>query len=431
MANVDLLERLADGEDRDIAPFFAGRKTEIRKFERAVVRSKDVTTTQFRIFQGAPGCGKTSLLNHLMNNEVPENRLFVTIDEDEMLTSTKALAQCVDDAVSRSPSPAFARLGSMLGTAGTLGNLVVSGVKPLADAVGTLADATVQHHADRAKNRRLQDLELVLVCDEAQVLNAKHEGVLRMLHKTGLRDIPSVLLLAGLGHTKTAIRKLDGLSRLAATVDVNMGLLSEAECADSTRQMLSGCEIAGADTELNALAKTVAAMAKRWPQHLACAHAALARELLDVRGDIAEVDIGKVERETTESRHAYYEGRFEDHPALENLRFAAEIVASVHRQNTVAQRSKGSVEPVTRHGQVIGLCKAALEREPKEPEIHHHNLTPKAIAEALIERGILSGHAKEPYETTIPSMATWLGLHLPPSSPLRNYLRVETQLRRA
>lgn len=40
----------------------------------------------------------------------------------------------------------------------------------------------------------------------------------------------------------------------------------------------------------------------------------------------------------------------------------------------------------------------------------------------MIERGILSQRADEQYRAAIPSMATWLGKHLPESDPARDYL---------
>ena len=48
-------------DDRGIAPYFAGRKREIESFMDALAAAARKDQAVFRIFQGAPDCGKTSL----------------------------------------------------------------------------------------------------------------------------------------------------------------------------------------------------------------------------------------------------------------------------------------------------------------------------------------------------------------------------------
>ena len=55
--------------DRDDAPFFAGRRAEIQRFDDALAevggRREHDNAATFLVYQGAPGCGKTSLMHHL------------------------------------------------------------------------------------------------------------------------------------------------------------------------------------------------------------------------------------------------------------------------------------------------------------------------------------------------------------------------------
>ena len=72
----ELATEILNSRDRDTALFFAGRKAEIRAFERAVAEASQYKQATFRIYQGAPGCGKTSLAHHLADTCV-DKVLFV------------------------------------------------------------------------------------------------------------------------------------------------------------------------------------------------------------------------------------------------------------------------------------------------------------------------------------------------------------------
>ena len=402
MTTEDLLTRVARGHDRNVAPFFAGRDAEMESFEGAIEDAKHEAQTQFLIFQGAPGCGKTSLLAHLREN-APERRVFVEIAEDDTLTSAPALGRCIDDAVAVSPSPWVGALGPAVRALGKLGGAIIPGVDSATDTVASA-------WGDAATARRLRRFELVLVCDEAQVLNENHAGVLRMLHKSGLRGgITSVLALAGLSHTGSNLRRLPGLSRLSANAEVSMGLLSEDECAASTRTMLAQCGIAGSESLHEQTARHVGVMAQSWPQHLTCAQAALASELLRVDRALERIDLGTVLRETTEARHRYYRGRIEDHPVLENPRLTARLVGEVQGRS------------VSQSWQLADVCQIVLEH-PDTPERLRQRGDPEQLAKDVVAKGILGKRSGEPYRATIPSMATWLGEQPAPDDPARQHL---------
>lgn len=89
----ELARDLSDRKDRDTAPFFAGRRDEIQRFDSAinemVKHDPRDRRAVFRIYQGAPGCGKTSLITHLQKTR-SDDLLFVEIDES-YLVSREAL----------------------------------------------------------------------------------------------------------------------------------------------------------------------------------------------------------------------------------------------------------------------------------------------------------------------------------------------------
>ena len=67
----ELARALLEEVDRDTAAFFAGRRAEIQRFDEALRtvehRFEGNERALFLVYQGAPGCGKTSLVSHLRN----------------------------------------------------------------------------------------------------------------------------------------------------------------------------------------------------------------------------------------------------------------------------------------------------------------------------------------------------------------------------
>ena len=272
---------------------------------------------------------------------------------------------------------------------------------PGAKTAGEAAGSAIEHGGEMLDERKRatvrEQSEVVLLLDEAQCLDKRHEGVLRSLHTTGLGGgLHSVFAFAGLSHTGLTIRSLEGLSRLSQKADVNIGMLAKDECVDSTRQMLERCVIEGTSDLREDVARKVAAMSQYWPQHLACAQAALARGLLRVGRDLTRIDFGTIERETTADRHAYYRRRIEDHPVLSDERFTALIVNGVHNEGT------------SHLGGLIRLCRLTMDAEPEDSPLREFDIAPSEIANTLIEKGVLSKPSGGAYEATIPSMAKWL-----------------------
>ena len=395
----DLLTRIARGHDRDVALFFTGRNAEIGAFEDAVRDARHIDQTQFRIFQGAPGCGKTSLLTHLRDT-APEHRVFVSVGIRH-LTSHDALAAYITREL-REATSTFAKGVAWILREG-------SGVAE-SSVVGRGLHATGEALDDRAIAKVRQESEVVLTLDEAQVLDERHEEVLLALHTEGLEGLHTVFAFAGLSHTGTVIRQLAGLSRLTQNANVNMGLLGNEECAESTRLMLARCRIPGTDTQHAETAKRVGAMAQQWPQHLACAHAALACELIRVDRDLGRVDLAIVERNTTQARQEYYRARLQGHPVMADERFTARLVGMVHGSSPKWD------------WQLADVCEAALQR-PDTPERLRRRGDAEELAKTVVAQGILSQPGvAEPYRATIPSMSTWLGEQLPCGDPERRLL---------
>ena len=371
----DFAKEIINQGDRDVAPFFAGREEEIARFDSALRESFGKRQAVFRIFQGAPGCGKTSLAAHLRANRTTDV-LFVSVGKDD-LKSKDALLDRVRDAVEGERS----RAGKVARAAA---QSVASWLKlkPLGDTAAYLmADMTAPKPT------------LVLHMDEAQLLDQEQDALVH-LHAHGL-DLPTVCLFTGLSHTESRIRSLEGLSRLAKNATTNMGRMADTECAESTALMLDKLGVEGAEAERQEAMEAVVEEAHGWPQHLFCAQQALCRELVRTNGDLRRVALVAVRAESQADRHAYYQGRLEGELARWP-RLAAAVAAQVMREEV-------DTEP-----DLTKLCRREVKRL-KLDEDRDFGVEPADFVRQMVEKGVLSPTVERRYVVPIPSMLTWLG----------------------
>ena len=363
--------------DRDLAPFFAGRNDEIVQFDHAlkeaeVLSARNLNAAVFRIYQGAPGCGKTSLLEQLQELH-QQDLLFVNVRAKHLASEDALLERVRERAIAvRSTQDKILAAGEAI--------LEFLRMKELRS---TLRKEVSEYLTKRSR--------IVLYSDEAQTFGSENQPGLLMLHQNEL-GVPVIVLLAGLSHTSEKIRSIDGLSRLARNVVTNMGKMSDGECAESTRKMLQAFRI---DEDRNAISacKHIARMSRGWPQHLNQAQISLALELLETNGELSATDMAKVERRSDQARTEYYKNRLDGNILGER----PEIVSS--------------------------LVRRLANQQPRDPldfeemcadEINKHKLTgkerfdPANFARAMLEQGVLSKDRMERYVVAIPSMTEWL-----------------------
>ena len=383
----DLATELLELDDHDIARFFAGREAEVRAFEAAVRSAGTKPQATFRIFQGAPGCGKTSLAHHLAETCF-DKVLFVPCEPDDLTD-----AACLSDRIERA---AIERGGgisrAMAAAAETAGARL--GARPLADAAlravagFATGDATVVLHLDEAHARAPAAGERLVD-----------------LHTTGI-GVPCVVMMTGLGHTSFRVADIRGLSRLASSAVVDMGAMKESECAASTAKMLDALNVSGEPAEMASMARLTGKLAHDWPQHLHCAQTALCEELMRTDGVLKDVNTELVRARSDELRHGYYERRLEDPIFRIDTSVTQQILVDV----SIARRSSKT------RIQLRKLCEAAIDRAGLSGEPEFQELPRGAFSTALIEKGIVSG-ASGKWDVAIPSMADWavneIGAELP------------------
>lgn len=305
--------RYADQEDRDAASFFAGRDAERAAFDAALELAHSPAEdggdprAVFRIFQGAPGCGKTSFVRRMQaeNDDV----LFVQVEKAH-LQSLSALRERICGAALRADKgrnivASFAAAGM------ELLRLRETGQRATSFAAGAAAEHT----------------RLAVWKDEAQVLDGTCEALVEA-HQ-GLLGVPVLVVLSGLQHTDRRIRAIPGLSRLSRNAVVDMGALRSGECGDSTRQMLTAFGIETVEPLAGIIERRVEAMSHRWPQHLKGAQTALARHLAAVAGDLTRVDLDAVEQQSDAHRAAYYSQRLSSGMLTEDRALAVRILSRI------------------------------------------------------------------------------------------------------
>ena len=365
--------------DRDVARWFAGRGEECERIEQAVRESSDGREqTVFRIVQGAPGAGKTSLLTHL-RGLAPENRIYVPLRHQD-LVSTKAVDARID-ALLNGRDRAWATAARWaLQAAGR------------AFRAGDVADEA----ARRMRRHLAENLELVLTLDEGQALRESTHRVLLDLHATGFGR-PCTLLIAGLSHTADVIGSIDGISRPSDRAVLNLSALSGAECAESTRNMLAALHVEAESTATQEAARRVACLSHGWPQHLHGSQVALLEQVLANDGKLGQVDYAKVRAESDRRRIDYYEARLQSHPLLQNVQFVAGVVQAL-----------GSMKTPATFDAVCEVCAAALAGDDVPISIREGTSGAVALARAFITQGVLGRKNRREYEIAIPSMGDWL-----------------------
>ena len=373
--NHDLAAILLDDRDRDFARFFAGRESEIGEFKRALREAGRSKQAVFRIFQGAPGCGKTSLAAHL-ESVCGAEALFVQVGIED-LASRDALAARVRAVAVRAP-PMWSKIAA--NALESLGSSLK--MPPIAQAGDSLAG-----RAERSST-------IVLHLDEAQVVDATVATVLGGLHSRGM-DVPAVCLCTGLSHTEDAIRALAGMSRLAEEATTNMGRMDDAECIESTLAMLTALRADGDELDRHRVASRVAELSLGWPQHLHCAQQALCRELVRTGGAIEEARTKAVRKESERRRFRYYEARVRGTALAEWPELTAGVADAVHRHKPRLKRK------------LFEMCLSEIERQRlrEHPAFDVH---PRDFVDLMVTKGVVAYAPDGRLEMAIPSMAKWL-----------------------
>ena len=331
----------------------------------------------FRIFQGAPGCGKTSFVRR-MEAERPD-LLFVLADEPHLADAGTLMHRIAQEALAQ-------RKG-----ANVVSGLAVAALE--ASRMKTAAETVAREALDRAARQA----QLVIWMDEAQTVDGSCKA-LASAHKGGL-GVPALVVLSGLPTTARRVRSIPGLSRLADAAVVDVGAMTNSECAASTRMMLDAFDTQAPDAVVDKVAHSVATMAYGWPQHLKGAQTALAQALIRAEGDLGGVDMNAVSQESAVRRATYYGQRLDNGLPADDPALAAAVIARV---------GTGHVD----HG-LPAMVDLVREQANVVDSVNRSKKTARALLDDLVEHGVLvrrrspANAMLDRWTVAVPSMSAW------------------------
>lgn len=381
--NAELARQIAfEDVPRDEARYFEGRAKEIENFRHSLNASTRRVQAVFRIYQGAPGCGKTSLAAHLA--QTTEDAVFIKLSRRH-LTSFASMMERIKNAASEQK-----------------GRYALTATHWAAASIERLAGRALTEEVQKAvRDHSTEGLRFVLHIDEAHSLPDNALEVLTELHIGGLGEtdqIPCVVVLTGLGHTRKHLNHHPGLTRAGDGTTMNMTAMDGEECAQSTMRMLAelcphGASLASRQT----LANLSAECSFGWPRHLLSAQKAICEALFETKGNLQGLNHKRIEERSAELRAEYYEERLKDidapggDPDL-TKRIVAQIVKAPPRHS---------------YRDLEALC----SNEAKAFWQSNEEFSGEKTRQELIETGIVERNDGV-WALSIPSMAAWAAQQL-------------------
>ena len=300
------------------------------------------------IFQGAPGAGKSALMEECMEavrrHSTPEAPwVAVAMYPDALRYPDRVVRGMVDAANSESER---LREKASDGIARVLGDLLDRGRQILQEipdrdiSVGGVswsgrerevsASGVFSHAAPF-----LGKFHIVVCVDEAQntPVSDNTKGVMDCLHRDP-GGIPLVAAFFGLSDTQNVLREC-GLSRFARGRVVTLDLLPQNDSACAIRSVFDAYGFTGTQEDREAWVSKLAELSQGWPQHINSV-AVAACDIIRVNG--GRIDLGHLDEALAaaeEYKREYYAGRLA----------AASRPPWVYRQMALAAGEKGGVLP--------------------------------------------------------------------------------------
>ena len=402
--------------DRSSPPIFIGREEIIERITQDVVRCRS-NKDPYRCFtlaiHGAPGAGKSSLLNELelrlggalTGGKVVEHSLVVVPLSGADLESANFVANAMIEAYTgQNLDFRKEKTGTLTGSAGVLG---VSAKQQVSNRERDLREQ-IQAHGRMWQpvltNTSVNTAKTVflLLIDEAQntpgslesglkdknrIVMGLHEGA---KSTSGLKIVP---VFAGLPDTETVLATR-GASRLTDEGSIQIGSLTQ----DETKELVSrwmqhdpfGFERLFSDADIEELSKLIAIASERWPRHSNAYLRELAKAILNLEpnGDLT-IDINDVLERGHDRRVVYYDARLN----TSGLGYYADVISDAAQQST-----DGELEVTT----LFQIAKEEYEISRSEA---------RALHEKAVHAGVLVGvnrSKRTRFRFPIPSFYTYM-----------------------
>lgn len=340
------LDQFIHGDDRQHkgpTPFFAGRERELTSFLNALefARQGDVKGKTL-VYQGAPGAGKTALLEECAlqaekgQSEDPQSQGIEVIPvevQPDQLTSVDGLFNEIHSAV-KEKTPHLAK-----GAERALRALADRGVTVQGFGFGAGVGPKLPDELDAvSKFKELEKvwpgLTLVVLVDEAQSIPATDvsRAIVKYLH-AGTKESTILLACFGLSDTtdklvelgisRASLARVHNLSTLATPASLakqaerggkDAGWAAKAKGSYSEAEKVfvktfEKFQVNGASEERKRWIATLADASRGWPQHLRILSQAALKELQDKGLDVTRASLERVLEHGKAGMREYYAAR--------------------------------------------------------------------------------------------------------------------------
>ncbi len=314
-------------------PVFVGREDILSDIVSAADLGRETGQSEpglTRVIQGAPGAGKSSILEELKrrseeNQDLPQVLLLNSARIKSPVDVLRPLAEMI------SPAQADVFLANyqhtMSAESGVTVPFIRAGAK--AETTRTLVPQTPDWGAMRKWIDATESVELggpvILAIDEAQRFHRDEEDPLAKLFQD-VHDgcgLPIILVLAGLANTAERAMKMK-LTR--GRVDHDIGRFDRETARFLMTRFCKHFGLTGIEEAQGPL-YALADKCDGWPRHLHFALQAVADQALVSDGDIRQADWSQIRRVTAISRQDYY--RSQQSPEMESRSL---FVAKIHHK---------------------------------------------------------------------------------------------------
>jgi len=283
--------------DRGPSPFFHGRDDIITTFHRVLSDSISLNAGTTFLIQGAPGAGKTALLDVLSNQASSKGWAVAKIGVKDLYTPA-SMAQSLDKSYTIDKEYAFK-----------------GGVKFIE---GGIVESVAGHASSEDILKHLApESGLILMLDEVQRLHKipDDQGIqiavgdtLEMIHN-GKLGKPIMLLAAGLGTSATALNSL-GISRIDGDCSVHLGQLNKESESAVILDWLT--QAGGVEDDPTIWTESIARQAHGWPQHIISYIKPAVNYLKTSHGRMTDEGLELILENGAQYRAEYYESRARD-----------------------------------------------------------------------------------------------------------------------
>ena len=357
------------GRDRGPAAFFHGRKAIISSFETALSDTITLNAGTTFLIQGAPGAGKTALLDVLSAEARDQGWKVASIKIKDLY-----------DPISMAQS---------LGESYVMDKQYAANVGIRGFGGGYSRNVAGYSSVDGLLKEGAPEKGLILVLDEAQYLinlnetpSEKHvaRDTLDVIHN-GRIGRPVILLAAGLGTTQSALNSL-GISRFVRDCTVGLGALGEESEWAVIRDWLT--KDGGAKGDPAPWIHAIAQQTHGWPQHIISYVDPAVAYLKSNNHRMTDDGLQIVLEKGAEHRIQYYRQR-----ARGIDKRKRQVLAKTFNNVPLGETME------------IDDIKSSLNQEYSKEEADY-------LFNKALEKGIIDERDDGDYGIPIPSMQTWL-----------------------